>query len=106
MASRWRSCPRRAGHLWDALCRAYDTLGFTAATGGDEVFRSLVLARIIEATSKLDSLRVLQETGVNAPSYRTVTRQAARVCETLMAQGNLSRLRRARGTRSGVAGAL
>lgn len=28
----------RAGHLWDALARAYDTLGFTAATGGDEVF--------------------------------------------------------------------
>ena len=65
----------RAGHLWDALCRAYDTLGFTAATDGDEVFRSLVLARIIEATSKLDSLRVLQKTGVNAPSYRTVTRR-------------------------------
>jgi hypothetical protein len=65
----------RAGHLWDALCRAYDTLGFTAATGSDEVFRALVLARIIEPTSKLDSLRVLTETGVDAPSYRTVTRR-------------------------------
>ena len=47
----------RAGHLWDALCRAYDVLGFDHAVGGDEVFRDLVLARIIEPTSKSDSLR-------------------------------------------------
>ena len=65
----------KAGHLWDALCRAYDSLGFDTATGGDEVFRALVLARIIEPTSKLDSLRVLDEAGVAAPSYRTVTRR-------------------------------
>ncbi len=58
----------KAGHLWDALCRAYDSLGFDEATGGDEVFRALVLARIIEPTSKLDSLRVLEETGVESPS--------------------------------------
>ena len=25
----------RMGHLWDALWRAYDALGFTDATGGD-----------------------------------------------------------------------
>jgi hypothetical protein len=67
----------KAGHLWDALCRAYDSLGFDRVTGGDEVFRALVLARIIEATSKLDSLRVLEETGVSA-SYRTVTRRLSR----------------------------
>jgi hypothetical protein len=65
----------RAGHLWDALCRAYDWLGFDTATGGDEVFRALVLARIIEPTSKLDSLRVLDEAGVAAPSYATLTRR-------------------------------
>ena len=52
--------------LWDALCRAYDALGFDHATGGDEVFRDLVLARIIEPTSKQDSLRVLAETGHRA----------------------------------------
>ena len=56
----------RMGHLWDALCRAYDALGFDQAAGGDEVFRQLVLARIIEPTSKLDSLRVLAEVGVDA----------------------------------------
>ena len=32
----------RAAHLWDALCRTYDVLGFDSATGGDEVFRQLV----------------------------------------------------------------
>ena len=34
------------------------------AAGGDEVFRQLVLARIIEPTSKVDSVRVLEEAGV------------------------------------------
>ena len=53
----------RMGHLWDALSLAYDVLGFNRAAGGDEVFRHLVLARIIEPTSKLDSLRVLVLTG-------------------------------------------
>ena len=64
----------KAGHLWDALCRAFDSLGFDAATGGDEVFRALALARIIEPTSKLDALRVLDEAGVVAPSYATLKR--------------------------------
>ena len=50
-------------HLHDALSRAKDRLGFAQATGGDEVFRQLVLARIIEPTSKQDSLRVLEEAG-------------------------------------------
>jgi len=48
----------RAAHLWDALSRAYEVLGFDKAAGGDEVFRQLVLARIIEPTSKADSLRI------------------------------------------------
>ena len=65
----------RMGHLWDALCRAYDVLGFDEATGGDEVFRQLVLARIIEPTSKLDSLRVLEETGIRPASYATLKRR-------------------------------
>ena len=52
----------KATHLWDGLCQAYQVLGLDTATGGDEVFRDLVLARIIEPTSKQDSLRVLIET--------------------------------------------
>jgi Transposase DDE domain len=65
----------RAAHLWDALSRAYEVLGFDKAAGGDEVFRQLVLARIIEPTSKADSLRVLEETGVAAVSCPTVNRR-------------------------------
>jgi hypothetical protein len=65
----------RMGHLWDALSHAYDVLGFDHAAGGDEVFRALVLARIIEPTSKLDALRVLEETGIAPPSYRTLKRR-------------------------------
>jgi hypothetical protein len=58
----------RMAHLWDALSCAYDALGFDVAAGEDEVFRGLVLARIIEPTSKFDSLRVLDEVGVASPS--------------------------------------
>jgi len=65
----------RVGHLWDGLCRAYDVLGLDEATGGDEVFRDLVLARVIEPTSKLDCLRVLAEVGIDPVSYRTITRR-------------------------------
>jgi hypothetical protein len=65
----------RAGHLWEALCRAYDALGFAEADGGDLVFRDLVLARIIEPTSKLDSLRVLSEVGIEPASYATLKRR-------------------------------
>ena len=66
----------RMGHLWDALGRAYDALGFDQAAKGDDVFRQLVLARIIEPTSKEDSLRVLEEVGVRSPSsYRTIKRR-------------------------------
>ncbi|MGF7237784.1 MAG: IS1634 family transposase, partial [Frankia sp.] len=65
----------RAGHLLDALVRGYGVLGFAGAAGSDEVFRALVLARIIEPTSKLDSLRVLAEVGLAPPSYRTVQRR-------------------------------
>lgn len=38
----------RMRHLHDALSRAYDVLGFGSAAGGNEVFRQLALARIIE----------------------------------------------------------
>ena len=65
----------RMGCLLDALSRAYQVLGLDRATGGDEVFRDLVLARVIEPASKLDSLRVLEEAGVAAASYRTVKRR-------------------------------
>jgi hypothetical protein len=65
----------RMSHLWDALMHAYEVLGLRRAAGEDEVFAQLVLARIIEPTSKLDSLRVLQEVGVDPPAYRTLKRR-------------------------------
>jgi hypothetical protein len=39
------------------------------------VFAQLVMARIIEPASKLDSLRVLEEAGLTAVSYRTLKRR-------------------------------
>lgn len=65
----------RAAHLWDALSTGYSAVGFDRATGGDELFKQLVLGRLIEPVSKLDTLRVLAEVGVDTVSYRTVTRR-------------------------------
>ena len=56
----------------------------------------LVLARIIEPTSKLDSLRVLAEAGVDAPSYATLKR---RLPPTPKPSWRRGLRRRARGTR-------
>ena len=62
-------------HLWDGLCAAYRVLGFESVTKGDTVFRDLVLARIIEPTSKIDAERVLTEVGVEPASYATIKRR-------------------------------
>ena len=53
----------------------YRVLGFEDATGGDDLFLLLMLARIIEPVSKLDSLRVLEEAGIAPPSYATLKRR-------------------------------
>ena len=47
------------GCLLDALDRGDRVLGLDEAAGGDGVFRRLVLARIIEPASKIDSLSQL-----------------------------------------------
>jgi len=65
----------RARHLWEVLSTAYELLGLDQACGGDEVFKLLTLARVIEPTSKLDSIRVLTEVGIAAPSYPTIKRR-------------------------------
>lgn len=64
----------RMAHLGDALAEVYQRLGIEEAAGGDEVFRQLVLARIIEPSSKLDSIRVLDEAGLTSSSYATMKR--------------------------------
>jgi hypothetical protein len=63
------------GHLLEALEHAYRVLGFEEAAGGDEVFRQVVLARIIEPTSKLDAPRVPEEAGLARASYATIKRR-------------------------------
>lgn len=63
--------------LYEVIGAVYDALGFDVV--GDAVFRDLVIARIIEPTSKADSIRVLAELGVQTVSYRTIQRRLARV---------------------------
>jgi transposase len=49
--------------LWNTLQEQYAELGFDQLN--DEVFEALCLSRIVEPTSKLDSLRVLDDLGVD-----------------------------------------
>jgi hypothetical protein len=49
--------------LWDTLKEQYAILGFDRLN--DEIFEALCLVRIVEPTSKLDSLRVLDDLGVD-----------------------------------------
>lgn len=63
--------------LHDALVGVYDALGFDVL--GDETFRDLVVARIVEPTSLLDSARVLTDLGVTPGSYSTMKRTLRRV---------------------------
>ena len=74
--------------------------GFGAV--GDEAFRALVLARIVEPTSKLDTVRVLDELGVGSPSRVTFMRCLKRVVAARLPVGD--RRRPATGTRPAPAG--
>jgi hypothetical protein len=65
--------------LWHVLSSAYTRLGFDAL--GDEAFKQLVLARVVEPVSKADSVRVLDELGVRHASLRTMFRSLARCQE-------------------------
>jgi len=60
--------------LWQVLTDAYAQLGLEVLA--DEAFRAMVLARIVEPTSKADSLRVLADLG--APALRTLFRSLKR----------------------------
>jgi hypothetical protein len=68
-----KSC---SGLLYDALAQVYADLGFDAV--GDEVFRDLVIARVVEPTSLLDVDRVLAELGRTAASLSTRKRTLRR----------------------------
>lgn len=63
--------------LYDVLGAVYDWLGFDAVHNA--VFRDLVIARIVEPTSKLDSMRVLADLGAKPLSYKTIDRHARKI---------------------------
>ena len=67
---------KRCALLWQVLSRGYRELGFDAV--GDDAFEQMVLARIVEPTSKADSVRVLEEIGVEHASLRTMFRSLKR----------------------------
>ena len=58
------------------MTSAYARPGFDVL--GDDGFRAMVLARIVEATSKAEVVRVLDEIGAPAVSLRTLFRSLAR----------------------------
>lgn len=62
--------------LWEVLEAAYARVGFD--TVGNDAFKKLVLARIVEPTSKADTIRVLAELGTPGPSLSTIWRTLAR----------------------------
>jgi hypothetical protein len=61
VVARARTLKTASGLLYDVLAGVYADLGFD--TLGDEVFRDLVIARVVEPTSLLDVDRVLSEMG-------------------------------------------
>ncbi|WP_137148309.1 hypothetical protein [Mycolicibacterium sp. CR10] len=69
-----KSC---SGLLYDALAGVYADLGFDDAVD-DQVFRDLVIARVVEPTSLLDVDRVLAEMGRTSASLSTRKRTLRR----------------------------
>ena len=65
--------------VWEALAAVYVSLGFDRLA--DNAFKALVLSRIIEPTSKADTVRVLAELGVPGPSRVTFMRCLKRMIE-------------------------
>jgi hypothetical protein len=65
--------------LWQVLQEQYDSLGFNQLT--DEVFAALCVARLVEPTSKIDSLRVLADLGINQISQNQLYRCLPKVID-------------------------
>jgi Transposase DDE domain len=76
LVARPRVLKTSSGLLYDALAEVYASLGFDAV--GDEVFRDLVIARVVEPTSLLDVDRVLAELGRTSASLSTRKRTLRR----------------------------
>lgn len=89
--------------LWAVLTSAYARLGFDVL--GDAGFRAMVLARIVEPTSKAEVVRVLDEIGAPAVSLRTLFRSLAR-SQARDYRGQLATAAWAHSVRTGAAAAL
>ena len=76
MVARPRVLKTSSRLLYDALAGVYADLGFDVV--GDEVFRDLVIARVVEPTSLLDVDRVLAEMGRTSVSLSTRKRTLRR----------------------------
>lgn len=61
---------KRSALLWSALDKAYADIGFDAL--GDEAFKQMVLARLIEPCSKEATINVLERLGIEHVSRRTL----------------------------------
>jgi len=68
-----------SGLLWNTLREQYRQLGFSKLE--DEVFEALCIARIVEPTSKLDSLRVLADMGIGPIDRNKLYRSLAKAAE-------------------------
>ena len=72
---------RRSGWLIEVLRSAYRRLGLGEAVGGDRAFEQMVLARLVEPTSKAQVPRVLSDLGLEPVTVRTLFRSLARAHE-------------------------
>ena len=72
---------KRSALLWDVLHGAYTRLGLGEAVGGDRAFEQMVLARLIEPTSKAQVPCVLADLGLESASVRTLFRSLGRCIE-------------------------
>ncbi|MGP5721278.1 IS1634 family transposase [Glutamicibacter arilaitensis] len=92
-----------AVELWEILTAAYARLGFEVLD--DEGFRAMVLARLIEPTSKADTIRVLDDIAAPHPSLRTLFRSLHR-CHDLNYKDTLAKAMVAYRTQSVGLGAM
>jgi tRNA A37 threonylcarbamoyladenosine modification protein TsaB len=65
-----------SGLLWNTLQEQYEKIGFNRLK--DEAFKALCLARIVEPTSKIDTLRVLADLGVDPIDQNKLYRSLAK----------------------------
>jgi hypothetical protein len=63
--------------LYDVLGVVYDWLGSDVVD--DAVFRDLVIARLVEPTSKADAARVRDDLGADTVSYKTIQRHLTKI---------------------------